>query len=279
MIVNVVDSIMGAGKAQPSDSFLLSENGYIKMKEVHIGTKVYGEDGKLHKVIGVYHQGKKEIYRVTFSDRTSTECCKEHLWTYQKPQDKAKNKYRTNTLEEIMKMDLYKETKRGDKNWQVFIPITKPLYFEQINDLPVHPYVLGVLLGDGHFGDNRSSITLTNTEQDIISKVMRLLPHDILLNKNEYDSNKDKADTYIIIDKSYKPGGINKFKKIFRDLKLEGLNSYNKYIPDIYKYSSIENRIALLKGLIDTDGSISKGSSYEFSTTSEQLCNDVVFLV
>lgn len=272
MIVNVVDSIMGAGKAQPLDSFLLSENGYIKMKEIHIGTKVYGEDGKLHNIIGIYPQGKKEVYRITFSDRTYTECCKEHLWTYQKPQDKSKNKYRTNTLEDIMNMELYKETKRGDKNWQLFIPMTKPLCFDQTNDLPIHPYILGVLLGDGHFGDSRSSITLTNTEQDIVLKVEKLLPQDIVLNKE-----KNKAE-YRLIDTTYKPGSSNKFKQIFRDLKLDGLNSYNKYIPDIYKYSSIENRIELLKGLIDTDGNINR-TLYEFSTTSKQLCNDVIFLV
>lgn len=90
MVVNIVDSIMGSGKAQPLDSLILTDAGYIKMKDVTIGTKIYGEDGNLHNVIGLYPQGTKDVYKITFSDKTSVECCKEHLWTYQKPQDKKK---------------------------------------------------------------------------------------------------------------------------------------------------------------------------------------------
>ena len=166
----VVDSIMGSGKAQPLDSLLLSENGFIKMRNISIGTKLYGEDGELHTVLKVYPQGIKDVYRITFNDNSFTECCKEHLWTYQRPQDKAKSKYRTETLEDILKLPLYKNTNRGDKNWQIFIPLTKPINFKE-KPIPLDPYLLGVLLGDGHMGKNRqSSIILSCAEKDTLEK-------------------------------------------------------------------------------------------------------------
>lgn len=276
--VKIVDELMGRGKAQPLDALILTNKGFQKMKDIKVGGKVYGEDGFLHSVIGVYPQGLKGVYRITFSDGTSTLCCKEHLWTYQKPQDKSNCVYRTNSLEEIMKMSLYKQTKRGDKNWQFFIPMTKPIPFENNSNvkLPIHPYVLGVLLGDGHFSV-RDSIGLTNSETDIADKVNNLIGTSFLLSKrNKADTTR--ADSYIILDLDKTANDTNRFKDIIRDLNLLGKKSYEKFIPDIYKYSTIENRIEILRGLIDTDGSIKEGN-YEFSTTSKALAEDVKFIV
>ena len=273
IIVNIVDEVMGKGKAQPMDSLILSENGYKLMKDVHVGDKVYGEDGNLHNIIGVYPQGILDVYKVTFSDGTSTECCNDHLWTYQHPQDKSKGIFRTAKLDEIRRMDLYKETNRGDKNWQIFIPMTKPLQFEK-KELPIHPYVLGLLIGDGHIGGDRDSIILTNKEPDVVDKILWALDEDTTL---KYKC-KTSDNEFIFIDKNCRKNGFNKFKKKISDLGLSGSNSYNKFIPDIYKYSSAEDRLRLLRGLIDTDGSVD-GNGYEYTTTSEQLSNDVVFLV
>ena len=70
--IKVVDAICGAGKAQPLYSDVLTKDGFKKMKDIKIGDKVFGEDGNLHNVIGVYPQGKKNIYEVKFQDGTST---------------------------------------------------------------------------------------------------------------------------------------------------------------------------------------------------------------
>lgn len=71
----------GRGKAQPLDALLYSESGYIKMRDIQIGTNLYGSDGKLHKVLGIFPQGRKPVYKISFSDGTSTLCSDEHLWT------------------------------------------------------------------------------------------------------------------------------------------------------------------------------------------------------
>ena len=109
--IKVVDATCGAGKAQPLYSDVLTKDGFKKMKDIKVGDKVFGEDGNLYNVTGVYPQGKKDIYEVEFQDGTSTRCCDEHLWTYQLPYDRPKNKFRTNTLNEIMCNGIYKEFK------------------------------------------------------------------------------------------------------------------------------------------------------------------------
>jgi replicative DNA helicase len=98
MAIKIIDAIMGAGKAQTLDSLLLSKEGFIQMKNIKLNMQIYGEDGELHSVVGVYPQGIKDVYEVVFSDGSKVKCCKEHLWTYQKPYDKIKGIYRTESL-------------------------------------------------------------------------------------------------------------------------------------------------------------------------------------
>jgi hypothetical protein len=270
--IKVVDLIMGGGKAQPLDSLVLSENGFIKMRDIAIGAKVFGEDGELHNVIGIYPQGSKRIYNITFSDDSSVECCEDHLWTYQKPQDKAKEYFRTEPLKKIINQPLYKVTNRGDKNWQYFIPLTKPINFLE-KDLPIDPYVLGVLIGDGDLGAD--GISITNSEIDIINKISLLLKNDFELSK------KGNSYSYHISDSCLRKSDdkyMHKMKNILSKLNLLDKQSPNKFIPIDYLYNSIPNRIKIMQGLIDTDGEVINNKII-YSTTSHQLALDIQFLV
>lgn len=51
-----------------------------------------GKDGKFYNITGIYPQGEKEIYRVTFSDRTFVDCCEEHLWAFQTRAERGNRK-------------------------------------------------------------------------------------------------------------------------------------------------------------------------------------------
>jgi hypothetical protein len=62
MAIKIIDAIMGAGKAQTLDSLLLSKEGFIQMKNIKLNMQIYGEDGELHSVVGVYPQGIKDVY-------------------------------------------------------------------------------------------------------------------------------------------------------------------------------------------------------------------------
>lgn len=268
--IAILCGFAGSGKAEKLDAPILTDKGYIPMGEVKVGTKVFGEDGELHNVIGVYPQGVKDIYEVVFSDGTKVECCKEHLWNVQKPswRDKYKHKWETVDVKTLMQRDLYQISSNGYKRWQYYIPMTKPLKFKERKVL-IDPYVLGLLLGDG--GLSGKGIYFTNIENDIIQKLKNILEKD-----NFEIKQKSNIKDYYIVDKEliYK----NRLSRCLTTYGLKGHTSYTKFIPEDYLYNTPEIRLKVLQGLIDTDG-YTEASGYEFSTTSLQLCEDVKFLV
>jgi hypothetical protein len=76
---------MGLGKAQPLSAKLLTPSGWKTMGDISKGDYVFGSDGKPYRVEGVYPRGVRSVYRVTFSDGATTECCLEHLWQVTTP--------------------------------------------------------------------------------------------------------------------------------------------------------------------------------------------------
>lgn len=76
------------GKTQPLDSKVLTPKGFVKMGEIKVGDVVIAGNGKYSRVIGVFSQGVKDVYRVNFSDDTSTKRCGEHLWKVQTRDDR-----------------------------------------------------------------------------------------------------------------------------------------------------------------------------------------------
>lgn len=253
--IEVLEGMMGCGKALRNDAKLYTKDGFITIGDCAVGDLIYGEDGKLHEIVGKYPQGLKKLYKVVFSDGNEVICCADHLWTYQHPQDVKVGRFRTSSLKEIMSKDLFKQTGKC-KNWQFFIPVTKPVNFNKV-DLKINPYLMGLLLGDGSFLHN---VSFTNSEVDICEKF------------------ESKVDSF----RKYKSRNtfeyrIKKSSELFGNLKslcLVGLKSEHKFIPNDYKYGSIEDRFALLKGLLDTDG-YSTGNAFEYSSASKQLALDV----
>jgi len=133
-----VSGEMGVGKAQPLDAKVLTPYGWKTMGEINVGDFVIGVDGTPKKVLGVYPQGMKDIYRVTFSDNSSTECTEEHLWQVITPLSKWKKRPpKVLSLREIMDKGL--AHKNG--NLQHFIPMVKPVEFPE-KDLKIDPYLV-----------------------------------------------------------------------------------------------------------------------------------------
>lgn len=257
------------GKASPLYSKVLTPNGFIEMGEVKVGTKVISGDGSACNVIGVYPQGIKDVFRIVFSDGTSAECCKEHLWKVQTADDRRSDrndssfsKYRIVQLQ-----DMFCNLKRKNGNKQCnnySVDYVKPVQFEKKN-LSINPYVLGVIIGDGYIGDR--FVQVTNTENDIFEKVKSLCCGYAEVERKDH---KFRATTI-------------SFKKsdLLKDLKkmgLSGKRSYDKFIPMDYLMSDVDDRLSLLQGLCDTDGSVS-GAFVDYNTSSRQLAEDIVFLV
>ena len=125
---------IGLGKAQPLYSKVLTQSGYKKMGDLILSDKVYGRDGKLHRIIGIFPQGKRKTYRVSFKDGTYTDAADSHLWTiYDKRYGYRKE---TLTTEEILnKKPLYKINKFGYKERILSIPLCEPIEFEAKNHI------------------------------------------------------------------------------------------------------------------------------------------------
>lgn len=244
----------GVGKEQPLSSKLYGPRGPFKMGDAKVGMEVMGSDGRPHKIIGVYPQGKKQIYRITFSDRTSVECGIDHLWTVR---DRRKNDFVTMTLGEIMERGL----QEADGHYRWVLPMAEPVQFEK-RHLPIDPYVLGVLIADGSY--TRGSVTFTNTEEDVVARVKSKLPVGTSLS---YSFRNGKEH------------GIVGMIPFMKEVGLYGLYSHEKYIPVDYKYSDVEDRQALLQGLFDGDGTINANGTFKYSTSSERLALDIQELV
>lgn len=255
----------GLGKAQPLTSKVLTESGFKNMGDIKLGDYVFGEDGKLHSVIGVFPQGSKPNYKVTFSDGYSTECCDEHLWEVEY-RGHGKCSSKVYTLRELINKGITRDY-RGVKTSKYRIPITKPIQFEESTHI-IPPYLLGALIGDGHL--NGSSLTFSNTEEDVISKVRQHIESIGYTLGNKQENNY----SHII----QTPKGVYR-NGIKTEINKLGLNvkSEAKFIPKEYLYDSAENRLELLRGLFDTDGSV-KESRKAIYTISKQLSEDITWL-
>jgi phosphate starvation-inducible protein PhoH len=277
--LTVVHGPAGTSKAQPLDSPILTPQGWTTMGEIEIGDKVISVDGKESIVIGTYPQGEKEIWELTFSDGSKVECCSDHLWftqteadrnnrTWSKTINGERKRYRNpkegsvKTTSEIIE-NLY--TKRGRINHT--IPITSPVNFKE-QEVEIHPYVMGCLIGDGCF---RSHVGFSTADLEIIESIENLIEDDISISqRSQYDYALIKETT------THK----NKIKQFLIKLGIWNKLSYEKFIPECYKFNTVENRIELLRGLMDTDGTVSKdGTFVSFCSTSKKLVDDVKEIV
>lgn len=239
----------GCGKAQPLYSKILTPNGYVNMGNIHAGDSIFGEDGKIHKVVSTFFQGEKDVYRVTFDDNSTCECCDEHLWTVSCDNGKT---WETHQLKDLM---------QGYSSY--CIPMTAPLEFENNNELPLDPWILGMILGNGFCDENELYIFLPRTEH--------------LLKMNGFLSyiNARLVLTQDIFP-YFKFVGEGDNNPVFDIIKNLGLIK-DKFIPEMYLYASVENRMKLIKGLVDSSSHIDKIDGGWYIT--REFVNGVDFLV
>lgn len=253
-----------SGKALVNWAKVLTPTGWVKIADLKVGDEVIGSDGLPHKVLGVYPQGKKEYFKLTLNDGSFTHPTEDHLWFTETLLDRAaKRKGSVKTTLEINN-SLIKNEKCNHS-----IPTVKPIQFEE-KELLVHPYILGVLLSDGSFGD---SIELSNSQPDIIDKISKLLPETLSLSEKSGSPN-GKRFSIVSTD------GQHFFKYDIEKLGLLGKDSFTKFIPNDYLFASVKQRLSLLQGLLDTDAYIPKEcpTTIEHSTASPILHEGIVHL-
>jgi hypothetical protein len=260
----------GAGKAQPLSAKIKTPIGWTTMGELKVNDIVSTPDGKTALVLNLYPQGEKDIYRVTFADGRSTECCEDHLWrAWMRKCDWG---WHTVSLKEIIDH----KNKTSMLGGRVYIPLMDT---PQISDsiLPIDPRLLGILLGDG----NLTSATpgFSSADNEIIDYASLCLPAEYCVSRvgtSKYDYRITRSSEPCSGDyKRRRHQVTHLLGKPLQDMGLRGLKSHEKFIPQCYKDGSFRQRIQLIQGLIDTDGYVSRHGDISFCSTSKQLALDV----
>jgi hypothetical protein len=264
------DSV-GLGKAQPLDAKILTPSGWKTMGGMTVGQEVVDPDGDSSFVTGVYPQGEVDIYRVELNDGSTTECCGDHLWTVQTPDDRMRGTERTMTTLQLLEHGLTRIRGNGNVTSQFFLPIAVPTVWDCQPKLPLHPYTLGALLGDGGI---KYGVVLTSADAEVVERVQAELPEGLHLRQCA-----DQITWHISKGMLPDRGTHNPYITTLRSLRLFGCGSSAKFIPEVYLRSSLTARMELLRGLMDTDGECSKAGLCYLSTVSHQLALDVAELV
>ncbi|MDH6453151.1 MULTISPECIES: helicase-related protein [unclassified Streptomyces] len=259
---------VGSGKAQPLDSLVLTPAGFRRMGDMRVGDEIVVPDGEIALIDGVFPQGERDVWRLVLSDGSSVECDDEHLWIVG-----TRCGWHRGQAPEVMttreiRLDTFKAN--GSSKW--YLPAATPVDLGDDCGLPLDPYLFGVLLGVGSF---RHNLRLSTVDAEIREAVETAVAPECRL----VPVGGSRCD--YTIQPTRRAGGVrNPVIQAVRDLKLWGVTSHGKFVPDEFKNTSIKNRLAVLQGLMDTDGTVDEaGLSISFCSASLRLAEDVAWLV
>ena len=268
----------GAAKALSLDTPILTPLGYVPMRDIHVGDEVFD---RLGQVTWVTHESeifKKPTYTVKLVDGTEFVASEDHINIVQWRSTKNVNangkinswKEGELTIKELLAKGIYYKKPVSDKapsgrEYKYYIPLVHaPLEFPE-QPVAIDPYTLGVILGDGHIAKENGTVSITTHEDDFQE----------LISKIPYETGAAHRDRRNPSTLSFRLRSLHHIV-----LKEVGTRTaYNKVIPAKYLYNSKEVRIAVLRGLMDTDGTISPDGYATFCSASEGLAEGVRQLV
>jgi hypothetical protein len=259
-------------KALRYDQPVATPLGWTEIGLLKIGDQVFGSDGYAHRVTKVIDRGVRPMNIVAFSDGTKVVADDEHLWQIERT-DTGNSPY---VHESICTTDEIRQHLAARRS--VRIPQQSPLVTSE-HILPIDPWLLGALLGDGSMMNGR--IGLTSADEWIIDEVTRLAwAHSMCFVKTVGSTHLRTARTVAIV--GGKIAGSRRHNPLMVDLRALGVYGRaadSKFVPPVYLWASKEHRLAMLQGLMDTDGCAGAASVTPiFTTTSSQLADDVAFL-
>lgn len=240
------------GKAEYIENFVPTpNNGFVKIKDLKIGDEIFSPNGSPIKIIDKSPVWKNhDCYKVYFDNNESIIVNKEHLWEVY-----SSNWVKNNGKKILNTVDLSSYVNKKSSSGRPYILLPNPVDYTS-KKLPIDPYILGLWLGDG---DSRSGV-ITSHKNDYheYKNILQSIETESISKIYEYD----------------KTPNITRFKITNLTERLTKYNlKRNKHIPQCYMESSINDRIALIRGLMDTDGSSkSKQRSYQFYQKSIDFC-------
>lgn len=260
----------------PMSEIILCKNGWEKAGNINIGDEVYGIDGNIYKVKNI-NKSNQYTYMITLRDGSKVKIGEDSIIKVATAkQEYNMRKYGDKRFKYISINDLlkdYKKYRKGFENRDIVklkyscLPID-PIQYEKTN-LPLDSYLFGLLLGDGGFTEH--VITFTNPEDDIWEDFNNMISDIGMESHYKYFDNHKQA--YICSKNNY---GENFLNRKIKELNLNGLDSRQKFIPDIYKKSCVEDRLLLLSGIINTDGSVDENGVINICTYSPNMYKDII---
>ncbi|WP_349259962.1 PhoH family protein [Jatrophihabitans sp.] len=257
------------GRAQPLDATVMTPDGAGRIGDLEVGDLVVGANGRPTPVLGVYPQGRKHVYRVTTQDGASTLACGEHLWTVRTVDDRSHGRpWRT-----LQTQDMIGSLRRGHVH-RYELPVVAPVEFVPAS-VPMDPYALGLLLGDGCLTGSTTP-SFATSDPELADALQAALPRITV----RHEGGLDHVPT------SGSHGGViteNPVTGMLRRLRLLGTKSHTKFVPLEYLVNSADTRLSVLQGLLDSDGGPvtqdSRTGRIQYTTGSAQLRDDVIWLV
>ena len=256
----------GTGKGQRENAKILTPTGFKRFGDLKLGDRVISGTGKLTTVEGIFPKPSMAVYELTFDDGSKVQCSKDHIWHVQTREDRKRNKYRDIELSKML--DNYRVENGRRLNYSIdYVPVID--CFEE-HELLLDPYLMGVLLGDGGLSTN--SVMISLPDKEIYDEVVKRLPEGYELSLRDHDD-------YRVIRSVYRNRWAkNDVVEILKSYNLMGLHSNEKFIPREYLYASYEQRLELLRGLLDTDG-YAYEHGIEYTTVSKELAENMTELV
>jgi phosphate starvation-inducible PhoH-like protein len=271
-VIEVAPLAFMRGRAQPLSSAVLTPTGFRPIGSLRVGDLVTGRNGRPTPVLGVYPQGRKQVFRLRTQDGASTLCCAEHLWHVYTASDRRRGKPGRvlETREMVGRL-------RSAHQHRFELPVlSAPAEFEP-REVPIDPYALGLLLGDGCL-TTTTTPTFSTADPDLATALESSLDRIELQPKGGVD--------YVLRHVDGHRGGVivaNPVTAALRELGLAGTRSHTKFVPEPYLHNSAAVRIALLQGLLDSDGGPvtqpARTCRIQYTTCSERLRDDVIYLV
>ena len=258
-----------SGKLLNINNLLPTPEGYRKNGDLKDGDYVFDEHGKPVKVLKAHPiTYNRKTYKLTFDTGEEIIACDEHLWyTQTKTDRKSKREGSVKTTAEIVKQVI---TKDGEPYHRIPLVSNALEYTEK--ELEIDPYILGVWLGDGASAGGQITVGSRDVEE---MKNFIINESSQFMDLHIYEKKRDNSTSYVLTPKNDRKDGESLAEKL-RKIDLKN----NKHIPEIYLRSSKEQRLELLRGLIDSDGYIDKkDGTCEFSNNNKKLIDNVADLI
>lgn len=275
------------GKAVSCNTDIPTPDGWMKMADIHPGDTVFGRDGSPTTVLAESEIFMKPMYRVTFEDGSTVKASGDHIWTVQTKKSREafrrtithpehatcieareNNGWITRTTEQMASDFARTRPDKKGTEYKYRVPMNGPVAYPEA-DLPIDPYTFGVWLGDGSSG--YPVVTCGNQDIDEMVAFLKAEGHSCTIHSHPNRASSIGIDT----GTHPAPANSNQFLNKLREIGV--LNC--KHIPDVYLHASIEQRTALLQGLMDTDGTCSKAGQCSFTQKSKILSYQVLELI